>query len=288
MAKPPWQDRLKLRMFRLLPQLLLTRVVFWLARLETRLKNLFIRLFIRAYKVNLAEAEHTDLNAYPSFNAFFTRALKPGARSWVADAHTIGAPCDGVLGAFGVIREGRLIQAKGQTYTLAALLGDAALGQAFQQGQFCTLYLAPRDYHRVHMPVTGTLQQMIYVPGRLWTVAEFAVRNIPNLFDRNERVISVFDTPFGRMALVLVGAINVAAIETSWAGLVTPPRGGAISMTNYPQADHPIVLKRGEEMGRFNLGSTVILLLATPNFAWADLASNQHIVLGHELGRFLN
>lgn len=218
-----------------------------------------MRWFIRAYGADMDEAAETDPAAYPSFNAFFTRALRPGVRPIGGDEGTPVSPVDGRVSQAGRIEAGRLYQAKGIDYGLVDLLGgDPRDAAPFMDGAFATLYLAPGDYHRIHMPLTGQLRRMCHVPGRLWSVAPWTVRSLPGLFARNERVVALFDTDQGPLGLVLVGAINVAAIETVWAGLVTPPRGRSVIHTDY--GDNGPRISRGSEMGRFNMGSTVIVL----------------------------
>lgn len=244
-----------------LPQHGLSRVIHRLARWRWRpWKNALIRGFIRAYHINIGEAVSTELDTYPSFNAFFTRALAPGARPLATEPGGVLSPVDGAVSQFGAIESGRLIQAKGRDYTLDELLGgDPALTAAFTEGSYATLYLSPRDYHRIHMPCTGTLQRMLHVPGRLFGVSNPLVAQVPRLYARNERVINVFETEAGPLAVILVGAIGVGSIETVWAGEVTPPRGHRIRSWDFH--NQAITLEAGEEMGRFNLGSSVILLL---------------------------
>ena len=229
-----------------------------------------IRWFVQRYGVNMAEAAEPDVTRYASFNDFFTRPLREGARP-LAPA-TLVCPVDGAISQFGPVSGGRIIQAKGHGYTAAELLGgDAARAAAFDGGQFATLYLSPRDYHRIHMPVDGTLTRMVHVPGALFSVNPTTARGVPGLFARNERVVCLFDTPIGPLALVLVGATIVGSMATVWHGVVNPPRGGALRAWDY--APGQVALKQGAEMGRFLLGSTVVLLWPKParrfNPAWA-------------------
>lgn len=253
-------ERLAAWIQHLLPQRSLTALVHRLMRIRVGwIKNLQIRTIASIAGVDWSEAATADLSAYPHFNAFFTRELKEGARPLDPVASSLTSPCDGRISQLGVISADRIIQAKGQTYTLDSLLGDDPMASRWKDGYFCTIYLSPRDYHRVHMPLDGTLRRMVYVPGRLFSVAPYTVRHVPGLFARNERVISIFDTPAGPMALVLVGAMLVAGMETVWAGEVTPNPSRAVQVTEYP--DGEVSLGRGDEMGRFNMGSTVILLL---------------------------
>ncbi len=211
----------------------------------------------------MSEALDAEPANYASFNAFFTRALKPEVRTIDKDAGVLCCPVDGCISQLGKVHGDRLIQAKGRDYRLIDLLGNnSELANTFAHGEFATLYLSPRDYHRIHMPFDATLKYMSYIPGRLFSVAPYTTRLIPNLFARNERVVTVFNSDVGPLALILVGAINVAAIETVWHGLVTPPHRNKIS--EYSYTDQNIHLLKGQEMGRFNMGSTVILLTANP------------------------
>lgn len=247
----------------LLPHHAISRLVLWLTRCRVRwLKNILMKWFIRHFRVNMAEAEQQDYRQFEYFNAFFTRALKPGVRPLVQGEDVMVCPVDGTVSQVGRIYAGTIFQAKGHDYSATALLGgDSELAQCFSDGCFATLYLSPRDYHRIHMPVTGTLRQMLYVPGRLFSVNPKTVRCIPGLFARNERVVAVFDTDFGTLAMVLVGAINVACIETVWHGVVTPPHRSSVQRWAYTD-EQAITLAKGAEMGRFNMGSTVICLFA--------------------------
>jgi len=252
-------DRLLTAYQYLLPQHLVSRLTFHLTRVRHRVvKNLLIRTFIRVFKVDMAIAEHADAEAYIDFNAFFTRALKDGARPQPADTDAIACPVDGTVSQCGKIDGDRLLQAKGHDYRLDALLAGDPIEAQFMDGCFITLYLSPRDYHRIHMPVSGKLKRMIYVPGRLFSVSNRTTRVIPGLFARNERIINIFDTPVGPVAVILVGAINVGCMETAWHGVVKSPMGRRLQIWGYD--DRPITLQRGEELGRFNMGSTVILL----------------------------
>ncbi|PID47015.1 MAG: phosphatidylserine decarboxylase [Proteobacteria bacterium] len=241
-----------------LPHHAISRVVYKLTRIETPLAVPVIKLFSKAFNVDLNEAVRSDPAAYRSFNAFFTREIKPALRP-VSQAAMV-CPVDGTVSQSGKIKQGRIFQAKGQDYTVQELLAcDAATAEHFANGQFVTIYLSPRDYHRIHMPFQGQLTEQVHIPGRLFSVAPHTVKTVSRIFARNERVVAHFDTDYGRMAMVLVGAINVAAIETVWDGLVTPPKGKAVSRKSY--RDSGISLKKGEEMGRFNMGSTIVMLL---------------------------
>ena len=232
-------------------------------------KNFFIRSITRAYNVNLDEALEPDINAYGCFNEFFTRPLKPGARPLTQTADAIACPADGFVSQLGDIHEGQILQAKGMDYRVDTLLGgDAKRAAPFMGGKFATIYLSPRDYHRLHMPLAGTLREMIHVPGRLFSVNDATARGVPNLFARNERVIALFDTEAGPMALILVGAIFVASIETVWHGVVTPPTSSQVQTWNYDTQS--VQLARGAEMGRFNMGSTIIVLFGKDAIDWSD------------------
>lgn len=250
-------------------------------------KNLFIQTIVRLYGVNLAEAKYPELDRYASFNEFFTRELQDGARAIAPEAGALACPADGEVSQAGAIEAGRIFQAKGRDYSVLELLGgDAAHAAAFDGGRFATIYLSPKDYHRLHMPLAGTLNEMIHVPGRLFSVNNTTVGAVPNLFARNERVVCIFDTDAGPMALVLVGAIFVSSIETVWHGVVTPPTVNQARVWQYG-ADAP-TLAKGAEMGRFNMGSTIIVLFGREQVAWnADLAAGRPVRLGESIGRRL-
>ncbi|MDP2635818.1 MULTISPECIES: archaetidylserine decarboxylase [unclassified Pseudoalteromonas] len=255
-------DKFKITMQYAMPKHFLSRMVGKLA--AARLGGLttwLIKLFIKQYKIDMSEAQYSDPAHYKTFNEFFTRPLKEGVRPLNNESDIIAHPVDGAISQLGAIVDGQLIQAKGHDYSLQALLGGSEQDTApFLGGEFATIYLAPKDYHRIHMPIDGTLSKMIYVPGDLFSVNPLTAQNVPNLFARNERVVAIFDTEIGPLAMVLVGATIVASIETVWAGTVTPPAGKDVFSWNYPTTgDNAITLKKGEEMGRFKLGSTVIL-----------------------------
>lgn len=216
-----------------------------------------IRWFIGKYQVNMSEAANPDIHSYATFNEFFTRALRPGARP-LADADFI-SPVDGAISQFGRIEDDQIFQAKGHNYSTVALVGgDQQLAEQFRHGSFATLYLSPRDYHRVHMPCDGRLMRMIYVPGTLFSVNPATARGVPNLFARNERVVCVFEGACGPFVMVLVGATIVGSMQTTWHGVINPPRTGRQREWRYDKQH--LVLKKGEEMGRFLLGSTVVML----------------------------
>lgn len=255
----------------LLPQHLLSRLVGKLAETELPwLKDVLISRFIKQYRVDMSEAADSDAQNYANFNAFFTRALKDGARPICEGENAIACPADGAISQIGAITGGRIFQAKGQDYSLLTLLGgDREAAALFNEGSFATIYLSPRDYHRVHMPLTGTLQTMTYIPGALFSVNTTTAENVQGLFARNERAVCLFDTDAGPMAVILVGAMIVAGIETVWDGQVAPPPKG-IKTTDYRQGAREITLQKGEEMGRFKLGSTAIVLFAKDRSAWLD------------------
>lgn len=272
----------------LLPQHLLSRLAGWLAECRTPwLKNLLIDAFIRRYKVDMSQAEQPDARCYENFNAFFTRPLKPDARPLDPDPGSILCPADGAISEIGRIEAGRILQAKGQHYSLTELVGDTQLAEAFQGGSFATIYLSPRDYHRVHMPIAGTLTDMLYVPGKLFSVNQTTADNVPALFARNERAVCLFETEAGPMAVILVGAMIVAGIETVWDGQVAPPPR-RLTHRRYNQPQQPIQLARGEEMGRFKLGSTVVLLFGPGRAEWTQgLVNCSPVQLGQRLGSLI-
>ena len=273
----------------LLPQRLLTRLSYRLTRLRTPwLKDRLIRWFIQHYQVRLAEAQEPDPRAYPDFNAFFTRALRPGARPIAPGDRVVCCPVDGAISQIGKATADTLLQAKGRNFSLTALLGgDPERAKPFQNGGFATLYLSPRDYHRIHMPLTGQLREMAHIPGKLFSVSPLTTQLVPELFARNERVVTRFDTALGPMALVLVGAINVASIETVWAGVITPPLGTAIRCWDYPAVGQGAVrLDKGAELGRFNMGSTVIVLFGPNAVRWAtELRAGSAVKMGQRLAK---
>jgi phosphatidylserine decarboxylase len=282
-------DRLRYLAQSLLPQRLLTWLTCRVTRVRTSwFKDALIRHFARHFRVNLAEALETNPRAYRDFNAFFTRALKPGARPIAPGDRVVCCPVDGAVSQIGLADADTLVQAKGRTFSLTALLGgDAERARRFQGGAFATLYLSPRDYHRIHMPLAGGLQEMAHIPGKLFSVSPLTTRMVPELFARNERVVTLFDTPVGPMALVLVGAINVASIETVWAGTITPPLGKTIRHWDYPpHGDGAVRLDKGAEMGRFNMGSTVIVLFGPGKVRWeSEIKLGATVRMGQRLGK---
>lgn len=270
---PSVSERLKIAFHYLLPQFALTRAAGWLAEKEWgAVTHTIIKLFAKKYQVNLAEAEKTDPSDYASFNEFFIRPLKADARPITSEPNALCLPADGKVSECGLIADNQLMQAKGHLFSLETLLANHfELASQFKNGTFITTYLSPRDYHRVHMPCDGTLRQMIYVPGELFSVNPFLAHHIPNLFARNERLICVFDTPFGAMVQILVGATITASMSTVWAGVVNPPRSKTVQVWDYPSSgEQAISLKKGEEMGAFRLGSTVINLFPANTVKLAD------------------
>lgn len=246
------------------------------------LKQWLIDTVTRRFGVDLSEAAEPDPRAYPSFNAFFTRALKPGVRTPDPDPRALLMPADGRISQCGAIDGGRIFQAKGQSFTAAELLGDAHAAGPFADGLFATVYLSPKDYHRVHMPWTGNLRETVHVPGRLFSVGPAAVRSVPRLFARNERLACLFDTDFGPMAVVMVGALLVSGVETVWSGVEIPAYGDAITVKDYRGAN--IAVERFAEMARFNYGSTVIVLLPQ---GVAELAPGLKAEMSVRLGQAL-
>lgn len=273
-------QKFKAWVFYVLPHHAISRLMFKLARVQsTPVKNLAITVYTKLNAVNMQDAVIEDKYAYDSLNAFFTRALKPESRPFHQDENTWLCPVDGAVSQAGHIIDGRIFQAKGHDYSLLELVGgDTQLAAQFHKGRFATLYLSPRDYHRIHMPADGRLKQMTYVPGRLFSVATHTVNHIPRLFARNERAVCVFETDQGPMAMILVGAINVSAIETVWHGLVNSKQ-----LHTFDYDKEPVSLQRGDEMGRFNLGSTVIVLTSN-NMEWdAAITPGNVVRLGQAL-----
>ncbi|WP_290526075.1 archaetidylserine decarboxylase [Alcanivorax sp.] len=283
-----WRDKLFVTLQYLIPQHGLSRLVGMLARSEVPwIKTTFISLFMKRFGIDLSEAQIEDPDRFETFNAFFTRALKPEARPLEAsDAADIACPADGAVSQLGAIRANQVFQAKGHDYSLYDLLGgDSALASEFTNGQFATIYLSPRDYHRVHMPATGTLRETRYVPGDLFSVNEATANGVPNLFARNERLVCIFDTEHGPAAVILVGAMIVAGIETVFSGQVTPLPKQVVT-TDY-QRTAPITLEKGDELGRFLLGSTVVLLFPEGKARFEpDLKAGSLVRVKGKLGQY--
>ena len=279
-------DHLKALPQYLIPGHLLSRLIFGFTRIRWRtIREPFTAWFIRRFKVDMSEALEEDPFAYEHFNAFFTRTLKPELRPLEKDRKAVVSPVDGQVSQALLIDGDTLFQAKGHTYSLSELLGGLDKRAApFYGGHFTTLYLAPPDYHRIHMPLTGTLREMIHIPGRLFSVSPATTRVIPALFTRNERVVSLFDTVAGPMALVKVGAVNVGSIETVWAGRITPPAGHLTRRYLYAE-EKQTKIARGDEMGRFNMGSTVILIFGPSAVEWSDALKPGAVVrMGQRIG----
>lgn len=269
------------------PQHLLSRGAGWFADCEIEsVKNFLIKNFINHFDVNMAEAAESDYTKYQSFNKFFTRALTDGARP-IADGKCVISPADGAISQLGHIQEGRIFQAKGQHYsTFELLAGNKSLADYFTDGVFSTIYLSPRDYHRVHAPISGTLSDMIYVPGDLFSVNNTTANHVPRLFARNERLITVFDTEIGKVAVILVGAMIVAGIETVWAGQIAPPTKNVITL--FEKNPKETRLQKGDELGRFKLGSTVVMLFQKDKIRLnANLEAATPIRMGDKLAEII-
>jgi phosphatidylserine decarboxylase len=267
----------------MLPQHALSRIVLEATRVRAAwFKNALIRAFLKSFPVDLGEAEQSDPRAFESFNAFFTRALREGVRPIAPAAADLASPVDGTVSECGRIDGETLLQAKGRTYALTDLLAGQDWAGRFAGGEFATIYLAPFNYHRIHMPISGKLLDCIYVPGRLFSVNDATARGVPRLFARNERVLTRFDSAGGQFALVLVGALNVGSMATVWAGDITPRRPRVL--TRLPDA--PVTLAKGAELGRFNMGSTVILLFEAGRTRWDDfLCRGTMLRYGQRIGQ---
>ncbi len=279
-------DKLFVLLQNIIPHHLLSSIMHWLARLEWKpLAQLLIKGVVHLYKIDLSIAADPEITNYKSFNAFFTRGIKPEFRPISEDELTVVSPVDGAVSQAGNIIDGEIFQAKGHRYTLNELLGgDEHWCKAFTGGHFATIYLSPKDYHRIHMPLSGQLQKMIHVPGKLFSVNAATVRTVPRLFARNERVVNLFDTAHGPMAVIMVGAIFVASMDTVWAGTVAPAVHRA---TQWNYSDHvatAVALDKGAEMGRFNMGSTVILLFGEDAINWdASLQPGSIVQMGQTI-----
>ena len=265
-----------------LPQHRISRLVLAATRVRAPwFKNLLTRAFLKWFAVDMTEAVETDPYAFASFNEFFTRALKPDARPIALEKAAVASPVDGTVSECGSIDKDQLLQAKGRNYTLSELLAEQEWARRFEGGSFATIYLAPFNYHRIHMPVSGRLLDTVYVPGRLFSVNAATAQRVPKLFARNERVLTLFDGEFGQFALVLVGALNVGSIATVWAGAITPAARRVL--TRIPAAD--VTLDKGAELGRFNMGSTVILLFEADRARWlAGLRAGSAVRFGQAVG----
>ena len=276
-------SRLKKQIFiqaqRVVPQHQLSRVVGKLAASENPIvKNTVIQAFKAQYGIDMSIAEQSNALKYKSFNEFFTRSLKDGVRAIDSSPNSIVSPADGAISQLGKIEDGDIFQAKGQSFSVEKLIADPQLAEPFKNGQFATVYLSPKDYHRVHMPFAGTLTETLYVPGELFSVNQTTAENIPGLFARNERIVCLFDTELGRMAVVLVGAMIVAGIETVATGKVKPT--GRLELNQ-----HNLLLEKGAELGRFYLGSTAVILFEQDKMQWdAMFKANSVVVMGEALG----
>jgi phosphatidylserine decarboxylase len=278
--------RLYVGMQYLLPHHLLSALMFRATRVRwPPFKDLLVRIFARLFRVNMEEALPSDPTAYESFNAFFTRSLRPSARPISTQRDTLACPADGTLSQIGDIDGDRIFQAKGLSYSLLELVGGRGdWAQPLHGGAFATIYLSPRDYHRVHMPLSATLRETIHVPGRLFSVNPTTTALVPRLFGRNERVLCLFEGEAGPMVLILVGAIFVGSMETVWAGQITRAAGRLPSLVYGGNA--AIRLEKGEEMGRFNMGSTVVLLLGPGQIEWdPELKPGHSLRMGQRIGR---
>lgn len=264
----------------LLPKHLISRLLGLLAEAKAgALTQFLIKTFIKAYKVDMSEAELEHPSRYKTFNEFFTRALKPGIRPINDKKNSLCQPVDGTVSQLGNIEFDSIFQAKGHDFSLTSLLGGKPeLAEPFINGKFATIYLAPSDYHRIHMPIAGKLIESLHVPGELFSVNPLTAQNVPELFARNERVVTIFDTPVGKVAMVLVGATIVASIETVWAGTITPPQSKIVRHWNHN--DQNITLSKGDEMGRFKLGSTVVLCFEPDAIEFADMNAGDITRLG--------
>lgn len=281
-------DKLFIAIQYVLPQYLLSALMHGLTRIRLRaFKNVFIRTFIWLFRVDMNDAEQPDPLQFEHFNAFFTRALKPDARPIDPLAHGIICPVDGTVSQAGVIQGDKVFQAKGKSYNLNTLLGSEDAASAFIGGHFTTIYLSPRDYHRIHFPLSAQLKQMVHIPGQLFSVNPVTTQNIDGLFAQNERVCALFDTDAGPMAMILVGAIFVSSIETVWHGVVTPPRYSQIRDWQYDPKAAGHQFQKGDELGRFNMGSTIIMLFGKNRINWTEnLMAERKVRLGQLIGRF--
>ncbi|MBI2970426.1 MAG: phosphatidylserine decarboxylase [Gammaproteobacteria bacterium] len=269
-----------------LPQHALARVAYSLTRWRFGpWKNLSIRWFCARFRVDLGEAENENAESYPTFNAFFTRALKPGARPVDTSGHAVISPVDGIVSRAGRLDGGMIVQAKGRSYSVDALLGPDSGSGEFADGAYFTLYLSPRHYHRVHMPLRGRLEQMTYIPGRLFSVNEVTTNQVPGLFTRNERLVFRFATHCGPVVVCMVGAIFVAGMETVWHGEVAPARNRQWTRYDYVNRETAITFDKGAEIARFNMGSTVILLFGKDVVEWdGSLVPGVEVKMGQQIG----
>lgn len=280
------KDRAFALVQRVLPHHFLSSIMYKITRIETKwFKNFFITKFIEIYNVDMHQAQNENGRDFKCFNEFFTRPLKPEARPIAEGSNTIISPVDGTVSEVGRINDGQIFQAKGKSYSLETLVGGSPeRAQFYKNGYFATLYLSPRDYHRIHMPIAGRIREMVHVPGRLFSVSPSTARTVNRLFARNERVVAGYTTDAGPMAMILVGAIFVSSMETVWAGTITPPRGKHLRQWSY-DTQEPMNFEKAAEMGRFNMGSTVILLFPEDSIQWnKELVSGKKIQFGEKIG----
>ena len=275
---------------RILPHHFLSSIMYKITRIKIKwFKNFFITKFINIYNVDMSQAQNSDPTSYKCFNEFFTRPLKPEVRPIADGKNTIISPVDGTVSEVGKITNGQIFQAKGKSYSLETLVGGSPeRAQFYKDGYFATLYLSPRDYHRIHMPIAGRIREMVHVPGRLFSVSPSTARSVNRLFARNERVVAGYSTEAGPMAMILVGAIFVSSMETVWAGTITPPRGINLRQWSY-DTQEPMNFDKADEMGRFNMGSTVVLLFPENSIQWEDkLVSGTKIQMGEKIGEIVS
>ena len=285
MAELSKKQRFQKFLFHVLPHHLVSRITYFITRLRGPQVKPMIKWFIEKYGVDMSEAEESEIGYYQTFNEFFTRSLKHGIRPIAPGDNTLACPCDGTISQTGTIRAGAIMQAKGRGYSALELLGgDKAMAAEFANGKFATIYLAPHNYHRLHMPMNANMLRMLHVPGRLFSVAEWTVQEIPRIFARNERLACYFHTEVGPMVMVLVGAINVSAIETIWSGPLSSPKGKKVNEFDYSHTRKEVV--KGQEMGRFNMGSTCILLTG-PKVEWLPhIKAGAAVKMGQLIGHF--
>ncbi len=275
------KDKIFIFLQYIIPHSLTSRLVSKLAESKNKhLKNYLINLAIKKFKIDISEAKETDINKYTSFNNFFIRELKDGLRPISSDKKIVSSPADGVLSEFGDINNGSLIQAKGKTFTLKALIADSSTTDFTK---FATIYLSPKDYHRVHMPIDGKLTKMVYIPGKLFSVNKVTAQNVDDLFAKNERLVCYFNTKIGEVAVIFVGALLVAGIETVWHGKVAPNYYKDIQIWNYNNDNFNIEFKKGDTLGWFNFGSTVIVLMPSNNTSFKYNQSNANISVNQDL-----
>ncbi|MBY7735251.1 archaetidylserine decarboxylase [Francisella philomiragia] len=275
------KDKLFIFLQHIIPQSLISRLISKLADSKNKpLKNYLINLAIKKFKIDISEAKESDISKYSSFNNFFIRELKDGLRPISSDKKVISSPADGVLSEFGDITDGSLIQAKGKTFSLKALIADSSTTDFMK---FATIYLSPKDYHRVHMPIDGKLTKMVYIPGKLFSVNQITAQNVDNLFARNERLVCYFNTEIGEVAVIFVGALLVAGIETVWHGKVAPSYYKDIQTWDYNNDSFNIEFKKGDTLGWFNFGSTVIVLMPNENILFSQSQNNVKVSVNQDL-----